>query len=76
MLRVVFQLTNTAVDFPDAPASGEVVIGVAVICKELGVPLEVIETLQPPDLSPRPVVDMGLAVTSPAGIVANKSWEY
>ena len=76
MLRVVFQLANTAVDFPDAPASGEVVIGVAVICKELRIPLEVVETLEPPDLSPRPVVDMRLAVTSPAGIVANKTWEY
>ena len=76
MLRVVFQLANTAVDLPDAPASGEVVIGVAVICEELCVPLEVVETLEPPDLSPRPVVDMRLAVTSPSGIVANKTWEY
>ena len=76
MFRVVFQLTDAAVNLPDAPASGEVVIGVAVICEELRVPLEVVETLQPPDLSPRPVVDMRLAVTSPAGIVANKTWEY
>ena len=76
MLRVVFQLTNAAVNLPDAPASREVIIGVAVICEELRVSLEVIKTLQPPDLSPRPVVDMGLAVTSPAGIVANKTWKY
>ena len=76
MLRVVFQLANTAVDLPDAPAGGEVVIGVAVICEEFRVPLEIVETLEPPDLSPRPVVDMRLAVTSPAGIVANKTWEY
>ena len=73
MLRVVFQLTDATVNLPDAPASGEVVIGVAVICEELRIPLKVIKTLQPPDLSPRPVVDMGLAVTSPAGIVANKT---
>ena len=73
MLRVVFQLTDAAVNLPNAPASGEVVIGVAVICEELRVPLKVIKTLQSPDLSPRPVVDMGLAVASPAGIVANKT---
>ena len=76
MFSIVFQLTNAAVDLPDAPAGGEVVVGVAIVSEEFRVSFKVVETLEPPDLSPRPVVDMGLAVTSPTGIVANKTWEY